>query len=235
MDIDKYQTLTGLTVSASKTTLVEAQLKRTRVALETMLGYPLLKSKVSTNYYEERGKRQNECGIHDSDETLTDPDDVINSYRLFEYNEKDRFFFTDPFTKLHAVKLVFIEPGDDPNGITFKTFDNDHIRVDKRGEVASYIEKCDDCWCICTQPRHLQLAVDADWVYDACLPSDLLYLWADMVGYYSDDTSNIKSQTLGPHSYTKFDKVAPETESHAVSILRKYAGPNGSLARTITV
>ena len=59
MNIETYQTLTGLTVTNEA--MAEAMIKKTRLQLETLLGYPLLKNRVLDNHYEELGKVQNEC------------------------------------------------------------------------------------------------------------------------------------------------------------------------------
>ncbi len=176
MDIEKYQSLTGITLDDDDTAIVTAQIRRTRTILETMLGYSLVKTKASENQYEEKGKATVDCifrgiigDINEAD--LADPDEVIGSYRLFSYNHEDAYFEVDPFVKLHKVKLVFIKSGDEPNGITHKTFDDGRVRVHKTNGISKYIEKCKECFCICDCDDCVQLAVDADWLnYQKALP-----------------------------------------------------------------
>ncbi len=239
MTIEKYQELSGITLPQSRIAAVTAQIRRTRNMLETMLGYSLKKE--IENFYEEKGKATNEfslCGfIRDINEaTLDAPDEVIGSYRLFDYNAKDVNFKVDPFTQVHAVKLVFVKIGDEPNGITHKTFDDDLVRVHKTGKISKYIERCRECFCSCQcKNACVQLAVDADWLNEDCLPEDLLYVWVDMVTYYGNCKVDIKRETLGTHTYEKFDRKPAEEVTGNLAVLKRYAGPNGSLSRTVTI
>lgn len=240
MDIEKYQELTGITVSASNQAAVKAQIKRAKTTLETLLGYTLTKNKVNENEYEEKGKTKVDCAFLtlsqiDIDSDLNPADEVVSGYRLFRYNELDKYLTADPFTKLNAVKLVFIESGDEPNGITIKTFNSNHLRVQKLQGFSKYIEICRECWCLCECKTCVQVAIDADWLYEDCLPNELLYLWADIVTYEVDCKKNIKSESVGPHSYTKFDKTLPQDLPKNLAVIQKYAGPNGTAFRTITV
>ena len=52
-----------------------------------------------------------------------------------------------------------------------------------------------------------------------------------MATYYSDPNSNIRSESIDTHSYTKFSDIAPENESFNLAVLKKYAGPYGSVSR----
>lgn len=238
MTTTKYTQLTGLTVASSREAVVEAQIKRTRAILESLLGYPLEKSKVFTNYYEELGKSASDYSIPDDDDDLLAPDDVIGSYRLFDYHAGDMYLPVDPYTTLNAVKLVYIRQGETPNGITIRTFETDEIQLQVgAGGISKYIARCKSVWpsCECNCDDCVQLAVDAEWVFEECIPNELMYIWADMVTDYSDQKRNIRSQTLGPHSYTKFDKESAELLPHNRDILMKYAGPRGTLYRTITI
>lgn len=240
MNIAKYTELTGITVDSSDEAKVTAQIRRTKTILESMLGYTLDKKKASENRYEEKGKGTVDCVfrglITDIDNLeLSDPDPVLGSYRLFPYNKSDQYFSVDPYTKLYAVKLVFIKAGDTPNGITHKTFDDGKVRVHKNGVITKYIERCNDCICTCYCDDCAQLAVDAEWLNEDCLPEDLMYIWADMVTYYSDGKKDIKSETLATHSYTKNNVSKPEELPESIKIIKKYAGPNGSLTPVVAV
>lgn len=235
MNLAKYQELTGITVPSSQQAQVTAQIKRTRIALENMLGYSLESKKASENQYEELGKTQSECGCDDINiDNLNDPDEVQGAYRLFSYNENDLYLPVDPFTTLYKVKLVVIRPGED-QGVTVKTFDDENLRVVMKNGFAKYIEVCKDCFCTCSCQDCVQLAVDADWMFEDCLPLELQYLWADMVTYESDQKKDLKSETLGSHSYTRFDRLNPAELSSSMKVLQKYAGPNGSLDYNPTI
>lgn len=235
MDLSKYQELTGIAVASSDSGRITAQIARVQSMLETLLGFTLDPDSVATNLYNELGKTQSECSCPNVvTETLDDPDAVEGAYRMFKYNNLDRYFHVDPFSTLYKVKLVYVRPGDsstNPQGVTIKTFTADEIRVDMgRDAWAKYIEHCQHCLCICTCEDCVQLAVDADWLWpDATtIPNDLLYVWADMVDYYADPKKDIKSESITTHSYTKANTTAPELEPHNLSVIKKYAGPHGS-------
>lgn len=236
MDIAKYQELTGTTVPTSDQALVTAQIKRTRTMLETILGYPLC-SDSQENLYNELGKTSSPCDCPDvADADLEAPDEVNVAYRLYSYNEKDEFFHVDPFTTLYKVKLVYVRPGEEDNGITLWTFDTNKTRVNiGRGGWSKYIEhvpdSCGWCWCECQEC--VQLAVDADWL--SKVPRDLLYVWADMVTYYTGCKKDVKSESIQGHSYTKFDRILPEEEAQNAAILQRYAGPYGSITKLVTI
>lgn len=236
MDFSTYQQLSGVTVASGQTAFVQAQIDRTQAMLETMLGFTLNPENVTTNLYNELGKTQSECSCPNVDtEVLNDPDVVVGSYRLYKYNELDRYFHVDPFSVLNKVKLVYIRPGDstdNPQGVTIKTMDVDDIRVEYGREGwAKYIERCRDCLCYCDCKECVQVAVDADWLWTSIddIPKDLLYVWTDMITYYSDPKRNIKSESITTHSYTKSEVKLPELEPHNLSVIKKYAGQYGSV------
>lgn len=233
MTIAEYEDLTGITVPASKTVLYEAKIAKTQAILESLLGYSLDPSVASENEYVEQGISPTECPC-DTPTTLNPAEAVLFAYRLFPYNKKDSILSIDPAISINTVKLV-------RNGVTFKTIDDYHA-ISKRGLI-KYLEQI-DCWCTCCDDCDgVQLAVDAVWFgaevnyNDPILPADLLGVWADMVSYYADSKvqEGIKSETLGSHSYTKFDNKSPESNYVNESIIRKYCGPNGLWARVITI
>lgn len=232
MDLSSYQTLTGTTVSSSDTARVTAEIARSRRQLETMLGYTLDPALRNTNFYNELGKTSNDCAypIVDTD-TLDDPDAVVTAYRLYDYDLTDKYWHVDPFTRINAVKLVYIKQGASPNGVTVRTFDDEDIRsVGGRDSWSKYIEYTPAHFWSCRYDHHIQIAVDAVWGFET-IPDDLKYVWADMVTFSSDLEKNIKSESILTHSYTKFDKTAPETEASNHAVLARYAGPHGTLSR----
>lgn len=227
MTVEQYENITGTVVSASQQAVVAAQILRSRNILETLLGFTLDPKKINKNLYKELGKTQTECPCPSVEsETLDPADEVVNAYRLYSYNPKDKYLHVDPFTKLNAVKLV-------NDGVTVKTFESSDLRPEYAEGWSKFIENCELCSCL-AECNCVQLAVDADWLGN-CEQTPIDYVWADMVTYYVDCKTNIKSETIGSHSYTKFDKVAPETIDSNLAILKKYAGPNGSLTKVYTV
>jgi hypothetical protein len=230
MTLEQYESLTGTAVPDNQVAVVTAQLNRVKAILETMLGYTLTPDNVLTNLYNELGISPVECSCSSVDpENLNPPDEVEYAYRQYRYNFKDKYLFVDPFTAINKVKLV-------QDNVTIRVLDYDEYRVQYGQDgIAKYIEVCDDCFCTCVCDDCVQLAVDADWVWQDEFPNDLLYIWADMVTYYADCKQNIKSESIGAHSYTKFDDIAPETIPTNMAVLRKYAGPYGSIIVTPTV
>lgn len=242
MDLNLFEELTGITVDASQQAVVEAQIGRTQKLLEAMLGFTLDPDRVQQNLYNERGKAKTNCFCPSTEldnPDLDDPDEVVNAYRLFSYNPNDKFWHVDPFTEIHAVKLSW-------NGITTRTFDADDFRAEMAQGWSKFIENCDDDICVCTCFNCIQLAIDADWLFvcdqdnsigdssTGCVNDELLYVWADMIAYYADCKQDVRSESIGAHTYSKYDKVLPEDQPHNLMVLKKYAGPHGTLTKVIT-
>lgn len=210
-----------------------ASIQKARLFIEGLLGYTLTPLKVDTNFYNELGKMTTEGGDYTT-ENLTAPDPVVYAYRLYRYNKHDRFFLIDPATEIHAVKLV-------RNNVTMLTLDPDNYRVHSENGFIKSIEKCSDCYwsCMCypyaCQCR--QLAVDATWLWPtyALIPDDMKQIWADAALYYADTKRGIRSESLGPHSYSKFGESTPYTDIFTQSTIKKYMGGNGSLIHSITI
>lgn len=230
MDLAKYQELTGITVKSSQTNLVEAQIRRTQRVLETLLGFTLDPDKAGENLYNEQGKAPTECACSNVDaESLQDPDPLQGAYRMYSYDSKDRYFHVDPFCTVYSVKLVV-------DGVTIKTFEPDEYRVHYgRDGMAKYIENCQYKLCACTCADCVQLAVEANWLWQDAgdLPEDLLDVWSDMITYNVDCKKNIRSETIGPHTYTKFDKEDPVTFKANLAVLKRYAGPYGAVTKVL--
>lgn len=232
MDLTTYETLTGINVPSSQETRITAVITRCQKTLESSLGFTLDESLVDVNQYVELGKTKTECLLPDEiDVTNLDaPDTVIYAYRIFDYNKNDKYLAIDPATSINSVKLVI---GD----VTVKTLvEFEDYTVNYENGLIRYLEKV-ECLCsqLCCCTENVQLAVDAEWVWqdEDDIPTELLYLLCDMVTYYSDIKNNIKSESLGPHSYTKFDNVSPELQSKNVVIINKYSGPHSTLKRVI--
>lgn len=237
MNLEKYTELTGNTISPSEEAKVKATIRRTKAMLETMLGFSL-KPK---NLYTEKGKVQYEGYLPIDDlTTILPPDEEEGVYKLFTYNEKDRFFHVDPFLNVYKVKLVV--PQHDGEFITVTDLDNVVPQYGRDG-IGKYIERHWEwftwAWYWTWRVRYttntsagLQLAVEADWI--DCLPDDLMYLWADMVEYYafSDTNHNIRSESVDGHSWSfGTGDNSPEQKPENRLLLTRYAGPYGSVTR----
>lgn len=233
MDLTKYTELTGITVDSSNEAAVKANIRRTKSKLEAALGYTLKPKYL----YTEQGKVQFEghlpLPIDNEVDNLLPPDEEQGIIKLFDYKESDRFLHIDPYQNVYSAKLVY--PMRDGDFITVVKLDNVVAHYDGNG-IGKFLEKHYEwfnwawyrTWLISWDANSgagLQLAVDADWI--DCYPDDVMYLWADMVTYYSDPDSNIKSESVTGHSWTKATNDAPETSAENKAILSRYAGPRG--------
>lgn len=237
MNLSEYQTITGTTVRTSNQTRVTAVIVKAQRILEEMLGFTLDPALFDDNKYTELGKTPSECPcpVNIDEDALDAADAVVGAYRQFNYHKNDRFLTIDPATAIHAVKLVF-------NDITLKTLTTDEYRLHESQGLIKYLELTEECCtglirCIdcCT---NVQMVVDATWVWDTDqIPDDLLQVWTDMITFYSNLKRDIRSQTLGPHSYTKFQKadMPPQEDKENISVIKKYAGQHGSVKRIPTI
>jgi hypothetical protein len=250
VDLAKYQELTGTTVAEGDKARYNAVIRRTNALLESALGYSLAPKKNLDK--EELGKAQFE-GLYPyfplRVDTLLPPDEVEGSYRLFPYNERDTYIKTDPYKNVYQVKLV--QPLNDDEFVTYTDL-KDFVSKKARN-FGKYIERQYSWfrwdwypWLLNNlgQDNGLLVAVDADWLNCNNMPSDLAYLWADMVTYYSSDTfsvsGNLKSESVNGHSWSfsnagggKGVDLSPEQSASGLTTIAQYAGPNGTLATRI--
>lgn len=147
--------------------------------------------------------------------------------RIFPYVREDKYKHIDPCTAVHAVTIV-------KNGVDLDVLTTDEYTVvTNRGLIKHLaIHICTVCSrsvCACSNPLY-EYKVNADYAFvDNALPDDLAGVWADMVTYYADPKLGIRSETLGTHSYSKFDKDVIENDPASQAIIRRYAGPRGTL------
>ena len=235
MDLTLYMKLTGKIIPESQYARYQAIIARVQAKLETILGWSFTPQVL----YQEKGKTQNECVCPSIPETLLPPDEVKGIIKVFPYNWKDKYLHIDPFHDVYNVKLVRVT--EDKQFITYKTFEFFTKQYMTQG-IGKYIEKCATCHCECDCKDCVQLAVDGDWLdytdesgIESDLPLDLLYLWCDMVDYYGDPTHDIKSESVDGHSWSKGDVKAPEESAEALLLLKKYAGPFGTISRIPTI
>lgn len=245
MDLEKYTELTGTTVAEADKTRYNAAIRRANALLESALGYSLSPNKNFDK--EELGKVQFQGAYPYYPyelSTLLPPDKIEETYRLFNYNDKDIYIKTDPARNIYHVKLV--QAINDDRFVTIWDL-NDFTSKNTRN-FGKYIQRETGwfnwnwySWLIdrIGNGNGLLVAVDAEWLSCYNMPSDLSYLWADMVTYYSSEdvsvTGNLKSESVNGHSYSFEKAVAPETDQINAKILAQYAGPNGTAATRVRV
>ncbi len=140
------------------------------------------------------------------------------SKRYFDYHKNDKYIVIDPCESITSIKLI----EDDE---TIYELDEEEYREHIKYGSVKYIEICSTCYTPCY--KCVQLEVEAEWLFET-IPTDLQYLWAEMITYEADPSNNIKSQTLGTHSYTKASTLRPEDKKENKGVLDKYTGGHGS-------
>ena len=230
MNLSRYEELTGKTVPVAQRPRYEAIIARVQSKLETLLGWSFTPQVL----YQEKGISKQGCVCPDIPESLLPPDEVQGLIKIFPYNAKDKFLFTDPFTEVYNVKLAQVQ--EDKEFITYKTFDFITKQYFTQG-IGKYIEKCATCHCECDCKDCVSLVVDGDWLTGENLPLELQYLFCDMVDYYADPTQDIQSESVDGHSWskTKEGAVAIEDREATKRLLLKYAGPFGTITRIPTI
>lgn len=238
MNLETFEELTGTSTTDGRRAKVTAMIDRCRAKLETKLGYPLDPKKVMKNLYTESGKLPGDgffaLSIDFDNITLEPADSVVGAYRVFNFNQIDQYLHIDPFSAIHAVKLV-------RGSLTLRTLDADDFSVvTSRDGLSRFLELTWPLWRTWYSAygwTGFQLAVDADWLWPETdegaqdIPDDLLGIWADQVTWLSDDTRLIKSENRGTRSYTKFDITALLDDPSVGQTLSAYAGPHGTLGR----
>lgn len=152
------------------------------------------------------------------------------SYRLFSFHKSDLTTLIDPATIINDVKIISRGEIEDvesyeevlqPNFIKYLEIEGDY--------PCGCGRKFDTC-------STYKIAVDADWAFDEGeIPDDLISIIADMSQYYADSKKDIRSESLGTHSYTRFDRGPVELYPENLKIIKKYAGPKGTVKRPITI
>lgn len=152
---------------------------------------------------------------------------LTGANRLFLMNKNDEFVKIDPAYSISGVKLF----------VNFEFEEDLEYNVVERNGLVKYIVPDYSLPCGCRSLcdcNNYQIAVNADWAFsEGKIPDDLLSVIAEMGNYYSDLKKDIKSESLGTHSYTRFDRIKPETDSSNLEIIKRYAGPKGSVSKPV--
>lgn len=249
MDLAKYEELTGTTVSAGDVARYTAIINRVNANLSSLLGYPLdpAKNLNITELGKVQFDGQYPCYPIDPSKLLP-PDTQTGIYRLFRYNENDIYLPIDPSEDIFHVKLVqryspteFITVTD-LNNYTFKNVQKFGKFVERQIGWFAWVWYP---WLINNLGKDdgLLLAIDGDWLDSSGFGDDIMYLWTDMIDYYTSDevsvVGNIKSESVNGHSWSRANagggnvSLAPQQTPAGLAILAQYAGPNGTLTTRI--
>lgn len=215
MDYQTFTNLTGSTVSEERYNALYAS---AAAELEQLLGWPL--DSWDDQYLEIGKTREQSCPDVDTDITdLDPPDDVVGSTRLYTWHPEEPFLGFDPATAVHAIKLV-------KDGITYKTYEPDEFRIHWENGPESwtrYAHLKRPTWCGCRSHGSFQVAVDADWLEE--LPQPVINALVILIKEALDPKAEVRSESRGTHSYTKYDREP--NEQRFAQVIRNYAGPKG--------
>lgn len=250
MELDDFLNITGLELTESQANRFTFVANRAQARLERMLGWSLNQ----TDSYEEAGKLSSEFATIDQDhinlETLKEPDEVENTWRIFPYSETDTNLRIDPCSAVYKVKAIVPLKGDEQQFVTLKDFSNFAPIVGKptgRNNYISYIQKCGTCdicqarWCT----NCALLAVDAEWIKNT-FPDDLQTILADLIvhGYKNAPTLDMEkfgwkseSESVDGHTVSRsyFGKedlpeiYDPLQDDNVLETLQEYIGPYSPL------
>ncbi len=231
LDEIEYEDLTGISLAESQLGRFNAILAVAVAQLEELLGWPLSPNSWD-DQYAEIGKSKSNLSCPNADAELDPPDVPIGTTRLFTLYPGEPYMAIDPATEIHSVKWI-------RGNITCIDYDESaYIPKYGNGNPSTVrwigIRKL-MCDCIrMKEPR--EFAVDADWAYqdedgEPDLPIELKAVLVDMIKEELDPRSDIKSESVVSHSYTKFDRVLAE-DKHANTI-KKFAGPHGTASRRL--
>lgn len=249
MDIDDFEEYTGLTLTEVQRDQFEPMSRRAQKRLQKILGWEIL----SSDDYNEVGQLLNHCSPIDQktlDKTkLKEPDEVINTWRLFPYYDTNVNLRIDPCTAVNNAKLVIPLIGDETEFVTIYNLSKYVPLAGKTvggKQYINYIKKSKDpCPCMKWITNVPLLAVDAEWVSDFW-PDDLMEVLADLIVYEyqskpsltADSSRPLKSmsQSVDGHSvsktYADSDKLSsndPLEKDSVKDILMEYIGPYSPL------
>ncbi len=224
MDLQtRYSELTGIQITDANKARIQGAIQRCLAIFEDLLGYTLDPEQRTFNEFESLSPTV--------------------AYRIFPLRRKDKYHHIDAATAVYDVRIL-------RNGNVNQALASDEwSAVYRRGIYkfftinkilnlpAFYNTFFYDTYLsiINSQYDNYAILVDADWMFkEDAFPDDLMAVFCEMVTYYSDLKRNIRSETLGPHSFTKFSQDAPEEMESNRRIINRFAGPRGSIVRNNT-
>ncbi len=225
MDIDIYQTLTGITIKESQIPQFEASMNRAMILVQNALGYMF-------NYtptFSEKGVSPRECDCPTDDSSLLPPEIISGEVKLFRYDVSDVQIRIDPASAIYAAKLIVPDKGDSERFVSVKKIEKWIPKYNEQGWT-TYIEKCEG-WpfslCGCDCKNCVLLAVWGDWI--DVIPVDLQYLICDMITFFMNNNPlerGIKSESVDGHSVSYDNSPTNPIDSPMYSsLIKKYMGP----------
>lgn len=256
MEREDFEELTGITLTDEQRDQYETVEAKARRRLQKLLGWELR----SSDNYEEVGQYLNPSFLIDQrviqemvddntlEEYLQEPDELINTWRLYPYYDVNTNLRIDPATAIHNVKLVYPLIEEENQFITICNLTKYIPLVGKsvdRTNYITYIKKLQDvpesCPCRWMQTGTPMLAVDAEWLARK-YPTELAEILADAIIYEyqhpvkftADAGRKLKSYTesVDGHSISKgyaddegLNSTDPLKNEDNLTTIKDYIGP----------
>ena len=256
MEIEDFEELTGVTLTDAQRDQYDTVMNKALKRFQRLLGWELR----SADNYEEVGQYLSASFLIDQrviqemaddntlDEYLQEPDELINTWRLYPYYDVNTNLRIDPATAIHRVKLVYPLIEEEDQFITVCNLTKYIPLVGKsvgRTNYITYIKKLADapgeCPCRWMESGNPMLAVDAEWL-SRKYPDELAYILADAIIYEyqnpikftADANRKLKTYTesVDGHSISKgyaddagLNSSDPLKNEDNLSVIRDYIGP----------
>lgn len=252
MEINEFETYTGIILTEAQAERYDVLANRALKRLQKLLGWEIS----SSDDYEEAGQLLNTTAPINQKtldiESLEEPDEVVNTWRLFPFYDMNTNLRIDPCTAVYNVKLVIPLIGDETRFVTIYNFDTYIPLVGKtvdRSQYITYIKKAKEISSSCGPCRWVTnvplLAVDAEWI-SRSFPDDLMQILADLIVYEFQNQPSLAadanrplksiSQSVDGHSISKAysdtttsKKIGPLDDDNVLNILKEYIGPYSPL------
>lgn len=240
-----YQTMTGNIIPESQMPKYQAWGRRAIRELENKLGWQFDRSE----YINVLGCSPSGCNCDISISGLRPAPTQRGQYRAFNYDSKQPFVYTDPFSKIHNVYICRIEPEG-----RFITSDNNDVVILKKVEkyapryfnddFGKYIQACEEmtaCQSQCENgcTKCSAILVDADWLDSRTVPDEILYMICDYIDWMANGgvaSRNVSSESVDGHSVSYGNngvKIEPYENATDSAIIQQFAGPYGMANRRL--
>lgn len=242
--IELYQELTGKTIPEKQQPQYLAWGRRAIRELENKLGW----SFDEPTPVEILGTTKGGCECDIDVSKLGEAPEIKGSCRFFNFDSRQPYVHTDPFTKVHAVYLCRVEP----EGKNITSEDGDVVvlmKIEKfspryfNNTFGKHIKACKEM-TICQQACNADctncaaLLVDADWISADNIPDELGYLLCDYIDWMEGDglvNRGLKSESVDGHSvsYRDAKEAEPYLTPSDMATISLYAGPYGMVDRKL--
>lgn len=255
MELEDFQELTGITLTEAQAEQYDTIMNKALRRLQKLLGWELRSADnyveagqyLSTSFLIDQRVIQEMADDNTLSEYLREPDELVNTWRLYPYYDVNTNLRIDPCTAIHQVKLVYPLIGEDEQFVTVCNLSKYVPLVGKSVERTNYItyikklQDIDSCPCRWMETGAPMLAVDAEWL-SRKYPNDLadilaeaiIYEYQNPVKFTADAGRALKSysESVDGHSITKayadgdsLTSSDPLKNDDNLTTIKDYIGP----------